>query len=165
MMYFMGCETIEDVKARFKELAKRLHPDNGGNAEEFKKMMSEYTIAFNRYKNKHKATNEGQDSNHEGSSTETAEEFAELIEKLLKMEGVKIEIIGSWIWLTGNTYAYRDQIKELRFFWSTTHKAWYYTGEDKKGRQKGRYRKVNDLKKKWGCTDVGNGRDAKKLAG
>ena len=55
MMYFMGCETIEDVKARFKELAKRLHPDNGGNAEEFKKMMSEYTIAFNRYKNKQRS--------------------------------------------------------------------------------------------------------------
>lgn len=35
--------TEEDAKTRFKELAKQLHPDRGGNEEEFKQMCNEYS--------------------------------------------------------------------------------------------------------------------------
>ena len=52
--YFNNVKTAEDVKSRFKDLAKKLHPDCSGNAEEFKKMMNEYQEVFDRYKNIHK---------------------------------------------------------------------------------------------------------------
>ncbi len=55
MTYFKNCKTIEDVKNIFKTLAKKLHPDNGGNPEEFKNMMAEYKIMFDRLKNIHQS--------------------------------------------------------------------------------------------------------------
>ena len=76
--YFAICTTLEEVKTTFHKLAKQLHPDNGGDPEQFKIMMAEYTIAFNTYKNIHK--------NHEGQTytketNETPEQFADLIKE------------------------------------------------------------------------------------
>ena len=44
MKYFKKSSyTAEELKKEFRELANRLHPDHGGNAEEFKAMMAEYS--------------------------------------------------------------------------------------------------------------------------
>lgn len=40
--YFYGCSSIEEVKARYKKLAKSLHPDAGGSQTEFVEMKNEY---------------------------------------------------------------------------------------------------------------------------
>lgn len=157
MKYYSKCETIEDVKATFKKLVKQLHPDNGGDAEEFKAMMNEYAEAFKRLKNVHK-TQEGETYTAHQESQETPEQFADLIEKLMKMDGVKIEIIGSWIWLTGNTMMYKEAIKELHFFWSKSKKAWYFNGDEKKSRRRGRY-SMDTLRSHWGTQEVGTGKE------
>lgn len=121
--YFNTCTTLEEVKATFHKLAKELHPDNGGNAEQFKQMFTEYQEAFNRLKNVHK--------NHEGQTytketTETPEQFADLIRTLTKFNGCLVELIGSWIWVSGNTKEYKEQLKELNFKWSKNKAAWYF---------------------------------------
>lgn len=150
--YFNGCTTIEDVKRVFKELAKALHPDNGGDAEAFKAMMQEYQAAFNRLKNTH--TNAaGETYTSEKETTETPEQFAEIINKIIFMDGVKIEIIGSWVWLSGNTMIYKDEIKAVGFWWSKSKKAWYYTGEKEHHKRRGHY-SMSGLRDKWGSVEV-----------
>ena len=159
--FFTGCRTAEDVKARFKDLAKKHHPDCGGDAEVFKAMMAEYKQVFERLKNTHE-TAAGETYTRE--TAETPEEFAEIIEALLHMDGVTVEIIGSWIWLTGNTMVHKDAIKALGFFWSRNKKAWYYNGDDHKTRRRGRY-SMDGLRDRWGSQIVGTGRDdVRKLA-
>lgn len=150
MKYFININTIDDVKARFKELAKKLHPDCGGDAEEFKAMMNEYKIVFEQYKNIH-VTKDGE--TYEKETTETPEQFADIINNIIHFEDVTIEIIGSWIWLSGNTLKYKDVIKEAGFFWSKSKRAWYYNGEKTKSRRRGRY-SMNQLRDKWGAQEV-----------
>ena len=150
MKYFAGCKTIEDVKKKYRELAKKLHPDCGGNAEAFKAMQAEYTEAFNRYKNIHE-TADGE--TYEKETDETPEMFADLINSLMHMEGVHIEIIGSWIWLTGNTMIYKEDIKHAGFWWSKTKQAWYYNGSKQKSRRRGRY-SMDELRNKWGSEEI-----------
>ena len=152
MRYFEGCTTIEEVKERFRMHAKVLHPDAGGNAADFRDMMEEYQRAFERYKNIHK-TMDGR--TYQKETTETAEEFADIISKVIHMEGVKIEIIGTWVWLTGNTKIYKDEIKAAGFFWSKSKTAWYYTGEKERPRKRGHYT-MDGLRQKWGTTEVEN---------
>ena len=53
MKYFTDVNTIEELKSRFFKLAKELHPDNGGSAEEFSAMRTEYEKLFERLKNVH----------------------------------------------------------------------------------------------------------------
>lgn len=42
VQYFYGCESIEDVKQRYKKLAKTLHPDLGGSHEQFIELKGQY---------------------------------------------------------------------------------------------------------------------------
>ena len=161
--YFSNCKCIEDVKETFKKLVKKLHPDNGGNAEQFKEMMNEYERMFNIFKNVHRKQ-DGDTYQSQKETTETPQEFADLINKLMKMEGVTIELIGSWIWLTGNTMQYKEEIKALHFFWSKSKKAWYHNGDSKKSRRRGNY-SMDGLRNHWGSEVVGTGRDdTKKIA-
>ena len=143
--YFINCSTLEEVKATFHKLAKELHPDNGGNAEEFKKMMAEYTEAFNRLKNVHK-NHEGQ--TYEKETDETPEQFADLIRTLTKMNGCIVELIGSWIWVTGNTKEYKDQLKELHFRFSAKKAAWYFH-EGEYHKRNGKVYNMDDLRDMW----------------
>ena len=150
MKYFTECKTIEEVKAAFRDYAKKLHPDCGGDAAEFRRMMDDYNIAFNRYKDIHKAAD---GTTYEKQTTETAAEFAEVINTVIHMDGIIIEIIGSWVWLEGNTYPYREQIKAAGFFFSKNKRAWYHNGDKEKSRKKGHY-SMEQIKEKFGCETV-----------
>lgn len=152
MTYFKDCKTAEDVKARFKDLAKKLHPDCGGNAEEFKAMMNEYTEVFNRLKNIHKTT-EGKTYESKKASTQTAEQFADIITKIIHCEGLHIEICGSWVWVTGNTYPHKDTLKAAGFTWSRSKKAWYNAGEPLQGKRRGRY-SLNQIRQMHGSEEI-----------
>ena len=53
-----------------------------------------------------------------------------IINRLIVLDGISIEIIGSWVWVTGNTYRHKELIKSLMFRWSSSKKAWYFHGND-----------------------------------
>ena len=92
MKFFKDSKTLEELKAEYRRLIKIHHPDRGGDPETMKQVNNEYEAAFNLLKDKHNATH---DEQHQ--TTETPEEFMEIIEKLLKLDGLDIELCGSWI--------------------------------------------------------------------
>lgn len=129
MKYFTNCKTAEDVKQEYKRLAKELHPDcNPGKdtTEAFKAMQAEYFRAWDRLKNIH--TNAAGET-YERESSQTAEEYASMIDALLHIPGLVIELCGSWLWVTGETYKAKDQLKALKFRFSRNKAAWYYHAE------------------------------------
>ena len=152
MTYFKNCKSIEDVKEVYRKLAKKLHPDCGGNAEEFKKMSAEYTTAYNRFKNVHRSQAADQTEKTEYREY-TAEEFADIINKVIHLDGVEIEIVGTWVWLSGNTYPHRETIKAAGFFFSSKHKKWYYNGSTKKSRKHSKL-SYEEVKNIHGCKTV-----------
>ena len=165
MTYFKNCRTIEDVKETYRKLAKKLHPDCGGDAEEFKKMMAEYTVIFKRLKNVHRTEEKKEQAEQESHTeyTESPEDFADIINKVIFMDGVEIEIVGRWVWLSGNTYAYKDDIKAAGFFWSSKHKKWYWNGGTKKSKKHSKltFDQVKDLH---GCKTVKTAKQARLTA-
>ena len=42
MGYFNDCYTPEELKTKYRQLAKSLHPDKGGNKQQFQEMQGEY---------------------------------------------------------------------------------------------------------------------------
>ena len=157
--YFENCVTVEEVKARFRDLAKQLHPDCGGDAQAFREMMEQYRTVFERYKDTHRASN---GETYHKASNETPDEFADIINAMMGFDGVMIEIIGSWIWVSGNTYSYREQIKALGFFWSKSKRAWYYNGSTEKTTKRGHYN-MDGLRAMWGTTVVENENGTRKI--
>lgn len=147
MKYFKGVETIEELKKAYKELAKKLHPDLGGNKEEFQVMNNEYDLLFKSLKNK-KANNK---TNNKGNDN-----FKDIINDLIKYNELTIEIIGSWLWVSGNTYPLRDTIKNLGLLWSKGRKKWYYTTDTIGANTHYKKKTYDELKQSYGYTKIKN---------
>ena len=113
-------------------------------------MMEEYQIAYNRYKNIHTAAD---GTTYEKQTEETAKEYSDIINAIIHMDGIIIEIVGSWVWLEGNTFPYREEIKAAGFWYSKSKKAWYHTGEKEHNKRKGHYT-MQQIKEKYGCDTV-----------
>ena len=146
MRYFDGIRTAEEAKQRYHELAKRLHPDNGGNAEEFKAMQAEFSELWNRVKGVHRNA-EGKEYHSETS--ESASAYMKIVDIVLRMEGVDLELCGAWLWATGRTYQHRETFKGMGFRWSKSKRAWYYSPEGFTGKRKGFYT-LNEIRQTYG---------------
>ena len=150
MKYFTNCTTAEELKAKYHELLKQYHPDNGGDPEICKQINNEFSEMFARLKNIHR-NHEGQ--TYQKETSETAEQFMDMINRVIHFTGCRIEIIGSWIWISGNTYQYKDQLKALHFGFSKQKTAWYYhEGEYRKHSKK--HHSMDDIRSMWGSRDI-----------
>lgn len=116
-------KSLEELKKQYRVLAMKHHPDCGGSTADMQSINAEYDLLFAKLKDIHTAAD---GSTYKATTTETPEQFRSIIEKLITLDGVVIEIVGSWLWLTGNTYIHREQIKALGFRWANSKKAWYY---------------------------------------
>lgn len=126
MSYFADCRTAEDLKKKYRKLAKQLHPDAGGSKETFQSMQAEFSAAWQRLKNVH-VNRDGE--RYEKETDETAEAFMDIIGELIKLKDVDVEICGSWIWCSGNTKPYKEIFRRLAFRWSKVKAAWYFHNE------------------------------------
>ena len=140
MTYIKDVKTLEELKKSYKKLALKLHPDCGGNNEEMAQLNNEYDELFSKLKNTHKNKN---DETYTKETDETPEQFKDILNRLfvLKMDGVEIEIVGTFIWLTGNTKPYKDDVKALVFRYSPKKYAWYKAPKDYKKRRTNNSRK------------------------
>jgi curved DNA-binding protein CbpA len=135
--YFVNIETLEDLKKAYRKLAFELHPDrNGGNDVEFKVMVNQYDELFKKLQNK---------STNAAEKEEDINLYKDIIDSLMRFEGIEIDVVGSWIWLSGNTFTFKDAIKALGFLWSSGKKRWFFNGEDKKKRTRSK-KSYEDLK-------------------
>ena len=125
-MFFDDCKTQEDLKTRFKSLAKKHHPDLGGDAETMKAINAEYDVVIDRILRNC--------CNLFGTKLEEVlqqdKELRETLESISGLHSLNIEICGSWIWVTGETLFHKEALKGKGFKWARKKKAWYfYTGE------------------------------------
>lgn len=129
--YFTNPQTLEELKKQYRLLAFKHHPDKGGSNEDMKAVNNEYDQLFKILKDIHQ-TKDGETFTAKQSTSETPEHFKEIITQLMKFDDVTIEIIGCFVWVTGNTKPYKDKLKELKFQWHSKKIAWYLKLEDYK---------------------------------
>ncbi|MCL2253467.1 MAG: molecular chaperone DnaJ [Lachnospiraceae bacterium] len=132
-------ETLEELKKLYKSLAMKHHPDViGGDAETMKIINSEYDHLFPLLKDLHKNA-QGEKYTAHTPNAESSNQFKDIISKIIHLDGILIEIIGSFIWITGDTRAYKDVFKALNFKWHKTKIAWYLPPEGYKKRHSKTY--------------------------
>jgi len=140
---FQNIDTIDEAKKIYKNLCKIYHPDKGGDAEHFKILNNEYHRFIDDFSIIH-----FQDADFEDLNIE----LEKIIAELLYYEDIIIEIVGSWLWVSGNTKDKKEVLKGLGFKWASKKKMWFF-GELKKSRSRGNMA-MGDIKNKYGCKTV-----------
>ena len=143
-------ETLEELKSMYRNLAMQYHPDRSGDTEIMKVVNAEYDELFPILKNAHK-NKEGEKYTAQKESTETADHFKTLINELMKMEDIVIEIIGCFVWVTGDTKPHKDKLKSLKFQWHTKKIAWYLKPENYKKRSRKEYG-LDEIRRMYGTS-------------
>lgn len=132
---FRNVEEISEAKKIYKQLAKILHPDKIGGVEESFKLLN----AFYNELIEHKI--------YFSNNIKIDIELEKVISLLLHLDNLTIEIVGQWLWVSGDTKEHKEKLKELGFKWASKKKMWYF------GELKGRNHKeqsIEDIKAKYG---------------
>ena len=152
MKYFVNCKTLDELKREYRRLAMIHHPDVGGDVETMQDINAEYDELHEVLK---KAHNQQADEFHQ--TTETAEEFREIIEKLLRMHGLEVELCGSWLWIGGNTREHKDELKAAGCRWSSNKKLWYWHHAEEGRRWHKGSATMNQIRNKYGSQTFRSG--------
>ena len=161
-MSFFNLDKINDLdelKAEYFKLAKKYHPDvEGGNTAKFQELQNEYeSLTDSWLKNKKftksEATNE----------IKLDQQYTEVINQLANIEGIKVEIIGTWIWVSGNTFPIKEVLKSMKFVFAPVKKMWYINTTGEKIRSKGD-QTIEQIRNKYGSMDI-KGRGSRNLSG
>ena len=140
-----GIETLEELKSAYRKLAFKYHPDKAtGSVELMQQLNNEYEYLSARLK----------DSKGKTETKEYAAEFIEVINQIINFENITIEIIGSWIWVSGETKPIKDTLKSLKFHWNKTRQLWQRKPTDEKFKTKNSKQSDEWIKDKYGCETV-----------
>ena len=145
--YFAQCKTLEEVKKHFKNLAFIHHPDKGGDTARMQEINAEYeSIIKNPF------------FKFSDCSEEDLAEFIkypEIINQVIGLDGIVIELIGNWIWISGNTYPHRAILKQSGFFFAPKKVLWYYHPFEYKSSNKSS-KTIEEIRKKYGSDIIEN---------
>ncbi len=144
---FQDIEGINEAKKIYKTLAKKLHPDIGGSEEDFKILNEIYNNLI-----EHKI--------YFSNSSKIDIELEKIISLILHFENINIELIGSWIWVSGDTKEIKEKLKEIGFKWASKKKMWYY-GEMKA--KNPNPKSLDEIKAKYGSETL-KSNEKKKIA-
>lgn len=153
--YFKDCCTLEEVKRRYKELAMQHHPDKGGNTATMQEINNEYeSICKNPF------------FEFATKSEQEQQEFIkypEIINQVIGLQGVIIELIGNWIWISGNTYPHRQTLKQIGFYFAPKKAIWYFRPADYKSANR-KPQTIEFIRNKYGSDVIQNKHESKILS-
>lgn len=158
MRYFNECKTLEEVKKLYHKLAKQYHPDCGGSTAKMQDISSEYDYACAVLLKGEKLSSE-----EINEQIELSEKYKQAIEAIIHLPGIQIEVVGNWIWVTGNTYEHRSKKKggtgilyEAGYIYANKRdepSAWFFRTEENKTKSYKR-QSLEEIKAKYGSTSI-----------
>lgn len=156
--YFKDLTSMESVKKQYRKLAMQYHPDRKqGNEEIFKIINNEYEEAIEIAKlNETKKAKTEKEKEFVNSQYKNSKNFRNIIDKLIVLEGIEIEITGTWLWIRGNTYNYKEYLKsEFNAQWSKSKRCWFISPQKDFRKTRGyKGKSMNSIRNTYGSTKI-----------
>ena len=153
--YFANCKTIEEVKILYKQLALKHHPDRGGDTATMQEINAEYEKVSKNPFFKFEEQTEEQKADFN--------KYPDIISQIVTLHGIVIELIGDWIWISGNTYPHRKKLGELGFFFAHKKVMWYYRPAEFKSSNH-KPKSIETIRAKYGSEQVETKYNDKEIA-
>ena len=121
-MYFDDCKTVEELKKEYRRLAMIHHPDKGGDILIMQAINIEYDERL-----QYLSDDSGESASYNAfDEFEVGQRYKDIINRIINLPDIEIEICGKWIWVGGDTYQVREQLKTAGFFWASQKRKWYW---------------------------------------
>lgn len=153
MNFFNDCKGIDEIKSRYRDLARKHHPDLGGCPETMKTINSQYEKELRG------------DYEKSGNSFTDIEELlkrdkeaAQALGEISGIPNITIEVCGTWIWVGGNTKDVKDKLKASNFRWASKKKNWYWRPSEEKTRSRKGSMTMDWIREKYGSKDLNKNR-------
>jgi hypothetical protein len=157
-VYFQNCVTIDELKREYRKLVMVHHPDRGGDEATMWAINTEYGKRMEWIKANPWSDETGaQDAKHD-----VDDGFMEVVNRIASLDGINVEICGTWLWATGNTREVKDYLKAAGFKWSSRKMAWYWHDGEYMRRGKRQYT-MDEIRQMHGSERI-YGRASQKLA-
>jgi len=156
MKFFKDCTTLEEVKSLYKKLALEYHPDRGGDTATMQAINAEYAFATAKLVKGAKLSEEETEK-----EIRFSEEYRKVIGQIVNLPKITIELVGMWLWVTGDTYPVRKELKAAWLFFASKKQAWYYRGDELKEFRGGK-KTLDEIRGKYG-SEIISGHNRKAL--
>lgn len=144
-----GSAEFEDIKAAYRRLSARYHPDRNPAGLEMMKLINGAYQSLSDYV-KGCVREEAKQEEYKG------EEYSEAVNAALNAIiglGLTIEICGSWVWVSGETKPYKEVLKENGFKWAPVKKMWHLNMSGRKSFSRGKYT-MDEIRGHYGSVNV-----------
>ena len=159
--FFDEIEDLVNLRKSYFDYMKQYHPDRHPDAN--KKEIERLTEIVQRINNEYaKLSNvlpkeKGQNfESKEDKENEfhISEVYKDIVTSVLKYDLIKVELIGAWVWISGNTYPIRSELKAAGFQFAPVKKMWYWRPEEKKWFNKGESQDIEKIRRKYGANEM-----------
>jgi hypothetical protein len=138
--------TAEALKTAYRTACKKYHPDHGGDLEMMKLVNEAYAFL--------KTATWGKDAEKEHNNSGMAENLKKKWDAIKNLKGIHGEIIGTWIWVSGKTYAHKETFKAEGFRWSKPKSSWYWHEEKDYKKTSKKMFSMDDIRIMWGSSPL-----------
>ena len=153
MKYFKDCKTIQEVKTKYRQLAKELHPDKNGSTELMQNLNTEYAFVIAKLAKGESITEE-----EVNRIITESEAYKNALTAIIHCMGITIEVVGSWIWVSGETKTIKEILKANKFIWAKKKEnlsLWFFRSEEYSCKNRlAKYTEFDAIKNKYGSYEI-----------
>lgn len=127
-----GTADSDSCETAYRRAAMKFHPDRNPAGADMMKACNAAIESIRKWY---------ADGNDELRPHTNPSGYGDLLNEALNalngLDGLDIEICGSWIWVGGNTKAHKETIKAAGYKWGRNKSRWYFRPEGYQKRHKG----------------------------
>ena len=125
--WFAGASTVGAIRSLYHKLAMQWHPDRGGDNETMKQINLAYEKALEQRDGEVSKGFDGQPHEYHYNAAWEREVMQKVLELLsLRLDGIEVEMIGTWVWVSGDTKPVKDALKAHGLRWHSKRLMWYW---------------------------------------
>jgi hypothetical protein len=130
----VGVADSDSCETAYRRAAMKFHPDRSGGSVEMMQAVNQAIEAIRKW-----YTEGGDDLRDHDKPSGYGDLLAAAIAAVVELEGIAIEICGSWVWITGDTRPHKAAFREAGYMWGAKKAAWYFRPAGFKSRGRGKW--------------------------
>lgn len=141
--------TKEDLKKAYKKASLKHHPDRNTDNPIATEIMKAINTAFDFLINNFEKINQYQSAD-ENAHYNYGEELERVLNELSALEGIIFEVIGNWVWVSGETKTHKEALNILGCKWAPKKKQWFYRPEEHKSVRNRKEHSMDEIREMYG---------------